>query len=79
MCHEIRKELLGEYIDTKIPEEYERAVSLGLYEKCSVLVGKTARMVAELMLELVLILKGPIGSSLSLRNRDCAVSESRER
>ena len=51
MCHEIRKELLGEYIDTKIPEEYERAVSLGLYEKCSVLVGKTARMVAELMLE----------------------------
>jgi C_GCAxxG_C_C family probable redox protein len=51
MCREIREKLLGEYIDTKIPEEYERAISLGLYEKCSALVGKTARMVAELMLE----------------------------
>ena len=28
MCREIRKELLGEYIDTKIPEEYDRVVSL---------------------------------------------------
>ena len=51
MCREIREKLLGEYIDTKIPEEYERAISLGLYEKCSVLAGKTARMVAELLLE----------------------------
>lgn len=51
MCRDIREKLLGEYIDTKIPEEYERAVSLGLYEKCSALAGKTARIVAELMLE----------------------------
>ena len=50
MCREIREKLLGEYIDTKIPSEYERAVSLGLYEKCADLAGKTARIVAELML-----------------------------
>jgi C_GCAxxG_C_C family probable redox protein len=51
VCREIRQMLLGEYIDTKIPEEYERAVKLGLYEKCSALVGRTAEIVAELMLE----------------------------
>jgi C_GCAxxG_C_C family probable redox protein len=51
MCREIREKLLGEYIDTKIPGEYERAISLGLYEKCSALAGRTARMVAELLLE----------------------------
>lgn len=51
ICREIREKLLGEYIDTKIPSEYERAVKLGLYEKCSALSGKTARMVAALMLE----------------------------
>ena len=51
MCSEIREKLLGEYIDTKIPGEYDRAIKLGLYEKCSALAGKTARIVAELMLE----------------------------
>ncbi|MFH1090953.1 MAG: C-GCAxxG-C-C family protein [Pseudomonadota bacterium] len=51
MCRDIREKLLGEYIDTKIPEEYQRAVQLGLYEKCSDLASQTARMVAELMLE----------------------------
>ena len=51
LCRDIRQTLLGEYIDTKIPEEYERAKKLGLYEKCSNLAGKTARMVAEMMVE----------------------------
>lgn len=51
ICREIREKLLGEYLDTKIPEQYERAIKLGLYEKCSTLAGRTARMVAELMFE----------------------------
>lgn len=50
-CKDITTSFLGEYLDSRIQEQREKAMKLGLYEKCSDLVGKTARKVAEMMLE----------------------------
>jgi len=50
-CRDITMSFFGEYLDTRIPEEREKAMKLGLYKKCSDLVGKTTQMVAEMMLE----------------------------
>ena len=50
-CRDITTSFLGEYLDTRIPEQREKAEKLGLHDKCADLVGKTAAMVAEMMLE----------------------------
>lgn len=50
-CRDITTSFLGEYLDTRIPEQREKAEKLGLHDKCADLVGKTAAIVAEMMLE----------------------------
>lgn len=51
ICYEIRKSFLGVHLDSKIPWQRDMAQELGLYKRCSEIAGKTARRVAELMLE----------------------------
>ena len=51
ICREVRKSLLGVYLDTKIPWQKEWAEELGLHQHCCELAGKTARRVAELIME----------------------------
>jgi len=51
MCRQIREQWLGEYLDTKILEQYEKSVAMGIYKRCSEIASKTARMTGELLLE----------------------------
>ena len=51
ICSNIRKSLIGVDLDTRIPWEKEMSEELGLHERCCELAGKTARKVAEVMIQ----------------------------
>jgi len=51
LCHEIQRSLLGRSFNLADPSEYEAFKRAGGYEKCPEVVAKTARMVAELLIE----------------------------
>lgn len=51
LCRDIQKSLLGRHYDLADLYEYEEFKKAGGYEKCPMVVAKTARMVAEFLAE----------------------------
>jgi C_GCAxxG_C_C family probable redox protein len=49
-CHDIQQRLMGRTFDLLDPKEFEEAMREGMIERCSQVVGRTARRAAELIL-----------------------------
>ncbi len=50
-CHDVQMGLMGRTFDLWNPEEMKEAVSFGMIEHCSKVVGSTAKMAVEIILE----------------------------
>ncbi|MFC1992293.1 C-GCAxxG-C-C family protein [Chloroflexota bacterium] len=50
-CRDLKKRLVGVYLDNRINWQKEKAEELGLRDKCADVVAKTARKAAELLME----------------------------
>jgi hypothetical protein len=50
-CRDLKKQLVGVYLDTRIPWQAKKAEELGLRDKCAEVVAKTSRRAAELLME----------------------------
>ena len=50
-CVDIQKKLVGRFFNLYDPAEMEAAVKAGMMDKCSTLVGETARMATKIILE----------------------------
>ncbi len=50
-CHDIQMKLMGRTFDLWNPEEMKEAISSGMIEHCSRVVGNTAKMAVEIILE----------------------------
>lgn len=50
-CVDIQKKLVGRFFNLYDPAEMEAAVKAGMVDKCSTLVGETARMTTRIILE----------------------------
>jgi len=49
-CHDIQEKLMGRTYDLLDPEQLEQAVKGGMLEHCSRVVGRAARLTAEMIL-----------------------------
>ncbi len=50
-CHDVQMRLMGRTFDLWNPEEMKEAISFGMIEHCSKVVGNTAKMAVEIILE----------------------------